>query len=341
MRGLRRTRAIVGGLFALFTAFVVVIVGLSDSAGATAGSSAGAGAGSVPTTPPDLAGTVVTEHSLTVAGVVRTYRTIAPGPAAATTSTPAATPALNTALNTARLLPLLVVLHGRGQQPWTAVRATGFLPLARRGQAVLVYPDGLARSWNAGSGCCGVAGTRGTPDTAFVAAVVAASLRTLPVDPGRVYLVGYSNGGKLAWSLACGHAALFAAVATYGAVPLTPCTAGAALPSMMAVGVHDHVLPIGGDQRAHPALPSARAAAAWLAARDRCTTPSVTSTEAGAVLQRWTTCRAGTEVDLAVYPGADHNWPASVTERMWTFLAARRSPAPGTRGPEARTPVPA
>ena len=78
MRGLRRTRAIVGGLFALFTAFVVVIVGLSDSAGATAGSTAGAGAGSVPTTPPDLAGTVVTEHYLTVAGVVRTYRTIAP-----------------------------------------------------------------------------------------------------------------------------------------------------------------------------------------------------------------------------------------------------------------------
>jgi polyhydroxybutyrate depolymerase len=337
VRGKRRTRAIVGGLFALFTAFVVVIVGLSDSAGATVGPTAGAGAGSVPTTPPDLAGTVVTEHSLTVAGVVRTYRTIAPEQAAptgsATVSATASTPA--------RPLPLLVVLHGRGQQPWTAVRATGFLPLARRGQAVLVYPDGLSRSWNAGSGCCGVAGTRGTPDTAFVAAVVAASLRTLPVDPARVYLVGYSNGGKLAWSLACGHAALFAAVATYGAVPLTPCTASAALPSMMAVGVHDHVLPIGGDPRAHPALPSARAAAGWLAARDRCTTPPVTSTEAGAVLQRWTNCRADTEVDLVVYPGVDHNWPASVTGLMWTFLAARHSPAPGTRAPEARTPVPA
>jgi polyhydroxybutyrate depolymerase len=97
-------------------------------------------------------------------------------------------------------LPLLVVLHGRGQPPWTAVRSTGFLPLARRDQAVLIYPDGLSRSWNAGSGCCGVAGIRGTPDTAFVAAVVADVLRALPVDPARVYLAGYSNGGKLAWS---------------------------------------------------------------------------------------------------------------------------------------------
>ena len=291
--------------------------GLTDPAGAAAGS----GVGTVPSTPPDLVGTVVAEHSIEVGGVARTYRTIAPaGPAT-------------------HALPLLVVLHGRGQPPWTAVRSTGFLPLARRDQAVLVYPDGLSRSWNAGSGCCGVAGIRGTPDTAFVAAVVADVLRALPVDPARVYLAGYSNGGKLAWSLACVHPALFAAVATYGAVPLAPCPAGRPLPSLMAVGVHDRVLPIGGDPTARPPIPSARVAARWLAARDRCAAAPATTTEGDAVRTRFGACAAGAEVDLLVYPGADHSWPAGVTDLMWTFLSGRHSPAPATRAPAAPKPA--
>ncbi len=321
LRG-RRTGTLVCGAIAL--AFVAVLVAVSDPAGATAVP----GIETVPSTPPDLAGTVVAERSIEVGGVPRTYRTIAPA-AAISTAAPE------------HALPLLVVLHGRGQPPWTAVRATGFLPFARRDQAVLVYPDGLSRSWNAGSGCCGVAGGHGTPDTAFVAAVVAAALRDLPVDPARVYLAGYSNGGKLAWSLACGHPALFAAVATYGAVPLTPCPAGRPLPSLIAVGVHDHVLPIGGDPTGHPPLPAARVAAAWLAARDRCAAAPVTSTEPDAVLSRWSACAAGAEVDLAVYPGADHTWPQAVTGRMWSFLTARHSAAPVTRAPVAPKPAPA
>jgi polyhydroxybutyrate depolymerase len=307
----------------LCAAFVAVLVGISAPAGATAGP----GVGTVASAQPDRDGTLVTARSLDVAGVTRTYRTITPvGPRV-------------------HALPLLVVLHGRGQPASAVVAATGFLSFARRAQAVLVFPDGLSRSWNAGSGCCGTSGSRGTPDTVFVAAVVAAALRDLPVDPARVYLVGYSNGGKLAWSLACTHPALFAAVATYGAVPLASCPAGRPLPALLAVGVHDRVLPIGGDPRARPPLPSARVAAGWLAARDQCTAAPATGTEGGAAVFRWSACAAGAEVDLATYPGADHTWPGAVTGLMWTFLSARHSPgpstAPATRAPQAPRPTPA
>jgi poly(3-hydroxybutyrate) depolymerase len=83
--------------------------------------------------------------------------------------------------------------------------------------------DGEQRSWNAGDSCCGFAGSHLAPDVPFVAAIVTDAVRRWPIDAARVYLVGYSNGGKLAYSSMCAHPTLFAAVATYGAVPLVPC----------------------------------------------------------------------------------------------------------------------
>lgn len=123
-------------------------------------------------------------------------------------------------------VPLLIVLHGRGQSSSAAASQTGFLGLAEQRWPVLVFPDGEQRSCNAGHGCCGVAGSRGVPDVAFVATIAADVVHRWPVDVKRVYLVGYSSGGKLAYSAVCAHLTLFAAVATYGAVPLAPCQPG-------------------------------------------------------------------------------------------------------------------
>jgi len=76
-----------------------------------------------------------------------------------------------------------------------------------------------------------------------------------------------------------------------------------------------------------------------LAARDRCATAPATTTAGDTVLTRFGACAAGAEVDLVVYPGADHNWPAGVTDLMWTFLSGRHFPAPATRSPAAPKPA--
>jgi polyhydroxybutyrate depolymerase len=149
-------------------------------------------------------GPVTEVHTVTVDGVRRTYRSIVP------------------AQPTSRL-PLLIVLHGRGQSEPAVLSQTGFFELVQQRQAVLVLPDGEQRSWNAGDSCCGFAGSHQAPDVPFVTAIVTDAVRRWPIDAARVYLVGYSNGGKLAYSSMCAHPTLFAAVATYGAVPLVPC----------------------------------------------------------------------------------------------------------------------
>lgn len=54
---------------------------------------------------------------------------------------------------TARPVPLLLVLHGRDTTPAQELVRTGFADLAAHGDAVLAYPAGVGRSWNARTGC--------------------------------------------------------------------------------------------------------------------------------------------------------------------------------------------
>lgn len=242
-------------------------------------------------------------------------------------------------------LPLLVVLHGRGQsEPAVVASETGFLGLVEQRRAVLVLPDGEQRSWNAGHGCCGAAGFRGTPDVSFVAAIVADAVHRWPVDAGRVYLVGYSNGGKLAYSEACAHPELFAAVATYGAVPLAPCAPGThPVPFLLAVGSADSVLPFQGKPAGHPPLPAVPQALAWLRTQDGCAATEQAERDGSAVIQRWLDCAEGTDVVSVVYPGWGHAWPGtrtrgespSVDTLMWAFLSSHDvSPSQPIKPPE-------
>lgn len=85
--------------------------------------------------------------------------------------------------------------------------------------ATVVYPTGLGErpSWNAG-GCCGSAARSDVDDVGFVARTIAA-LRQQGAD--RVALVGYSNGGMLAYRVACERPDLVDAVAVVNATITT------------------------------------------------------------------------------------------------------------------------
>ncbi|MGH3673000.1 MAG: alpha/beta hydrolase family esterase [Pseudonocardiaceae bacterium] len=269
-------------------------------------------------------GPVSGTHMMSVDGVARTYRSIVPG-------------------RITGRVPLLIVLHGRGQSARGAMRDTGFLALAEQRRAVLVYPDGQHRSWDAGHGCCGFAGTRDTPDVAFVTALVADAERRWPIDAGRVYLVGYSNGGKLAYTTLCAHPSLFAAVATYGAVPLAQCGPGTPpVPVLLAAGTADRVMPFQGKPSGNPPLPSVPQALEWLRAQDGCPAAAPTSRAGSAEIQRWVGCRNKTEVESVFYTGRGHPWPnaqgkaasPAVAGVMWTFFSQQGEQPfhPPTRG---------
>ncbi|MFF9490201.1 alpha/beta hydrolase family esterase [Streptomyces sp. NPDC014676] len=126
-----------------------------------------------------------TRGSVTVAGTTRTFTLVgsaAPGEAK----------------------PLILVFHGSGQTGDKHRAFTGgvFDALAARG-ALVAYLDGYRGNWNdARRESHFPARKANIDDVGFTRAVIATFAADRRIDPGRVYAVGYSNGGQMVIRLA-------------------------------------------------------------------------------------------------------------------------------------------
>jgi polyhydroxybutyrate depolymerase len=227
-------------------------------------------------------------------------------------------------------LPVVVLLHGRNMTPAGVARVSGLLGGER---AVVVLPAGYRRSWNAG-GCCAAARAAHVDDVTFLARVVGRVLAETPdADSRRVFLVGFSNGGRLAYRLACRRPTLFTAVAAVEAVSVDACPAVAApVPLIVVSSTGDPLLrqTASASRRVvegvpQPSVDATVAAWRWL---DRCG-PTAPDERIGAlVARRWVACGNGVTVELDRYAGGYHSWPRGgaltppAQERIWSFFQA-------------------
>lgn len=122
---------------------------------------------------------------------------------------------------------LVVVLHGGGGTPRSAARMSGFSELADTENFIVAYPAGLGRlpTWNAGE-CCGYAERTQADDVGFIRKMVEdiRANAAAPIDSTRIYLTGMSNGGMMAYRLACEMADVFVAIAPVaGAMNVNDC----------------------------------------------------------------------------------------------------------------------
>ncbi|MGE5134557.1 MAG: alpha/beta hydrolase family esterase [Gemmatimonadota bacterium] len=265
------------------------------------------------------------EQTITAGGVARTFRLYRPA-------------------GLTGAAPLVVVLHGGFGSGSQAERSYRWDAQADRGRFLVAYPDGLNRAWNAGGGCCGTPARTGTDDTGFITAMIAAIERQTPVDRARIYATGISNGGIMAYRLAC-DTRIFAAIGPVAATQLGPCPAPAPVSVIHIHGTADRNIPYQGGPGAGvahidgPAVPALNAT--WRGI-DHCAAPSVTT--AGAVTTSVASCPGGRTVELITVAGAGHQWPGSVprpfvqrllhldppstalnaTGVIWRFFAAHR-----------------
>jgi polyhydroxybutyrate depolymerase len=263
-------------------------------------------------TPPrqGLQGRRATAHAFTEDGVRRGYLVVRP-------VTRAAEP-----------MPVVVLLHGRGMTPTEMLRRAGVLQLR---DVVVVVPAGYGHSWNAGD-CCAAARKARIDDVTFVSEVVSRVLAADPeADRRQVYLVGYSNGGRMAYRLACQRPGLFAAVAAVEAVPMYGCrTIGRPVPLVVVASTGDPLLRLTSDappRRIEGSLqPSVDDAVRTWRRLDGCTGDPEIRVAGNLTARTWTACRQGSRVQLDLYRGGSHAWPAGsratpgALAEIWSFV---------------------
>jgi polyhydroxybutyrate depolymerase len=99
-------------------------------------------------------------------------------------------------------VPLLLDFHGFSKDASNERQYSGQLAESDRRGFIVVWPNGVALSWNA-YGCCFVGDALNVDDVSFNRAVITAMKGRANIDADRVYVTGISNGGGMAQRMAC------------------------------------------------------------------------------------------------------------------------------------------
>jgi len=115
-------------------------------------------------------------------------------------------------LNKQGKYPLILAFHGGVGTGEKFKKYSRLNKYADREGFLVVYPNGIERSWNDGRGTT-KAEQMGIDDVQFVRDLIRHLSDQYPIDEARVYATGASNGGMMTYRLGCEAADLFAAIA--------------------------------------------------------------------------------------------------------------------------------
>ena len=237
----------------------------------------------------------ITRHSLDEAGIRRDFLVHVP-------------PGYD---GTART-PVVFLFHGLGGDPARLLKTTHMAALADKNGFIVVAPQGLGKvaEWDFRTPA-----TAPDSDLRAVRDMVSEVKKGACVDSSRVYAAGFSNGSALTLALACDGSVPFAA---YGAVsgPFIGTSCSKAPPASIIYfhGMNDSVVPFDGADTAIGRLPAASTTLAEWQGRDGCLPTDSTTT----VTQRvrhfaWSSCNAGTSVEMYAVANGGHRWPGGET----------------------------
>jgi polyhydroxybutyrate depolymerase len=186
--------------------------------------------------------------------------------------------------------PFVLYLHGLGASGRLLVSSLGVAALAEDRRFVYAAPDGAQdslkrRFWNAWAACCDMEKT-GVDHVGALRGLLAQAAAHPQVDPQKLFVVGFSNGGFMAHRLACeveGIAGI-ASMAGAGPMPEEACTPRGLVAVLQVHGDADDVISFQGGhplkKASLPRHPSAPETVAGWASRNGCSSrePATTGT---------------------------------------------------------------
>lgn len=251
--------------------------------------------------------------------------------------------------------PLVLSLHGFAANPDGQRANARWEGLADSHAFIVAYPQGSSfpLRWNTGPE------TRlgELDDVRFLSEVIDDLAERWPIDPRRIFVTGFSNGGHMTHHAACLLADRVAAVGLVSGLAADPpagCRPGRPVPVLAFVSGSDlrvEPLPVPDwlldrilNLRLDQAAPGPSSPLAWAEAwaqRDGCRAPPTTSLLVPGVTRlHFGRCEQEAEVILVSIPEMGHAWPGGpalpglgantdavdATQMMWDFFA--RHPAP-------------
>lgn len=115
--------------------------------------------------------------------------------------------------------PLVIVLHGLGDNMQNMAQV-GFHQISDTANFIVLTPQALmddltqATAWNSGAGTLGIGPNLNVDDVGFISALIDSTEAAYNIDPDRIYVTGFSNGGFMSNRLACEMNDRIAAIAS-------------------------------------------------------------------------------------------------------------------------------
>lgn len=223
-------------------------------------------------------------------------------------------------------VPLLIALHGSGGGPESMEGLTHFESVAKQDGFVVAFPAS-----------CNEAHPWGPPqDLAYLKVLIGQLIASQNIDPGRVYVTGFSAGGYETWLIGCHLSNEVAAIAIVsGAMNgrvYSSCSLSRPVSELLMVGTGDSSRYTGIPGR----LPSPFQTTARWRGLDECAQQPINAARPLPVVtqQTWTSCADGSSVALILVQGAAHVWPPigvgappnySASQAVWAFLSPHRA----------------
>jgi polyhydroxybutyrate depolymerase len=218
-------------------------------------------------------------------------------------------------------LPLIILLHGSGADGNEIREESRMDSLADANRFIAAYPNASTTilgkhhsDWNAGN-CCGSAASEDVDDIGFLRGIIHDLSERLPVDTTRIYIAGFSDGGRMTYRAACEMANQIAAIGVVSGSLQDPECHPAVPVSLVALhGTADTQVPYTDslDSMTWPlTIPAAKDTPPSLrfwASEAGCQGYTVLRVSPVVVRGVFSGCRARTEVVLYTVEGAGHGW---------------------------------
>jgi polyhydroxybutyrate depolymerase len=217
-------------------------------------------------------------------------------------------------------VPLLIALHPRGTDPARMQTLTGFDSVADQKGFVVAYLDFTPPV------------VLDSANVSYIGSMIDQLTKSENIDPDRVYVTGFSEGGYDTFRSACDLSDKVAAVAIVSNVmaPLSrqPCRLSRPVSELTIAGTRD-LIPI----KQTPSSPVSvdQTTAAWRALNG-CSSQSQTTRVGPTDEEAWSDCNDGSSVGEYVVNGGSHNWPGAPgssginasydgSAAVWAFLS--------------------